>query len=94
MTYLQQLFTFMSSEYVENLMATRSANWRLLKPLKRFLPHFLVVIYIFMAKTQPLIPGKIVARALLFKSGCQRKPSKMLKTSTEGGQQNKFILTS
>ena len=28
------------------------------------------------------------------KSGCQRKPGKMLKMSTEGGQQNKFILTS
>ena len=26
-------------------------------------------------------------------SGCQRKPGKMLKMSTEGGQQNKFILT-
>ena len=30
----------------------------------------------------------------MFKSGCQRKPGKMLKMSTEGGQQNKFILTS
>ena len=29
-----------------------------------------------------------------FKSGCQRKPGKMLKMSTEGGQQNKLILTS
>ena len=28
------------------------------------------------------------------KSGCQRKLGKMLKMSTEGGQQNKFILTS
>ena len=28
------------------------------------------------------------------KSGCQRKPGKMLKMSTERGQQNKFILTS
>ena len=28
------------------------------------------------------------------KSGCQRKPGKMLKMSKEGGQQNKFILTS
>ena len=28
------------------------------------------------------------------KSGCQRKPGKMLKMSMEGGQQNKFILTS
>ena len=28
------------------------------------------------------------------KSGCHRKPGKMLKMSTEGGQQNKFILTS
>ena len=28
------------------------------------------------------------------KSGCQKKPGKMLKMSTEGGQQNKFILTS
>ena len=28
------------------------------------------------------------------KSGCQRKPGRMLKMSTEGGQQNKFILTS
>ena len=27
-------------------------------------------------------------------SGCQRKPGKMLKMSTEEGQQNKFILTS
>ena len=32
--------------------------------------------------------------AALIKSGCQRKPGKMLKMSTEGGQQNKFILTS
>ena len=31
---------------------------------------------------------------MLFKSGCQRKPGKMLKMSTEGGRQNKFILTS
>ena len=30
----------------------------------------------------------------ILKSGCQRKPGKMLKMSTEGGQQNKFILTS
>ena len=29
-----------------------------------------------------------------FKSGCQRKPGKMLNMSTEGGQQNKLILTS
>ena len=29
-----------------------------------------------------------------FKSGCQKKPGKMLQKSTEGGQQNKFILTS
>ena len=28
------------------------------------------------------------------KSSCQRKPGKMLKMSTEGGQQNKLILTS
>ena len=28
------------------------------------------------------------------KSGCQRKPGKKLKMSTEGGQQNKFILAS
>ena len=28
------------------------------------------------------------------KSGCQRKPGKMLKMSTKGGLQNKFILTS
>ena len=28
----------------------------------------------------------------LLKSGCQRKPGNMLKMSTEGGQQNKFIL--
>ena len=33
-------------------------------------------------------------KAYIFKSGCQRKPGKMLKMSTEGGQQNKFILTS
>jgi len=32
--------------------------------------------------------------AFFLKSGCERKPGKMLKTSTEGGQQNKFILTS
>ena len=31
---------------------------------------------------------------LTVKSGCQRKPGKMLNMSTEGGQQNKFILTS
>ena len=37
-----------------------------------------------------------LALALLFdlKSGCRRKPGKMLKMLTEGGQQNKFILTS
>ena len=31
---------------------------------------------------------------ILLKSGCQRKPGKMLKMSTEGGQQNTLILTS
>ena len=35
-----------------------------------------------------------VPHDLTFKSGCQRKPGKTLKMSTEGGQQNKFILTS
>ena len=33
-------------------------------------------------------------KAYIFKSGCQRKPGKMLKMSTEGGQKNKVILTS
>ena len=32
-------------------------------------------------------------KRLLLKSGCQRKPGKMFKMSTEGGQQNKLILT-
>ena len=38
----------------------------------------------------------VVARFdnLLLKSGCQRKLGKMLKMSTEGGQQTKFLLTS
>ena len=36
----------------------------------------------------------ICPRDLTFKSGCRRKPGKMLKTSTEGGQQNKFTITS
>ena len=31
---------------------------------------------------------------IMLKSGCQRKPGKMLKMSTEGGQRNKLILTS
>ena len=48
-------------------MAARSANWRLFKPLKRFLPHFLVVIYICMEKNTAFDNWKIVARALLFK---------------------------
>ena len=34
------------------------------------------------------------ARLNAFMSDCQRKAGKMLKMSTEGGQQNKFILTS
>ena len=37
---------------------------------------------------------KIASGIGAIKSGCQRKPGKMLKISTEGGQQNKFILTS
>ena len=57
----------MNSEYCENVMAARSANWRLFKPLKRFLPHFLVVIYICMEKDTAFDNWKIVARALLFK---------------------------
>ena len=32
--------------------------------------------------------------AFLINSRCQRKPGKMLKMSTEGCQQHKFILTS
>ena len=36
----------------------------------------------------------MLSKALHIKSGCQRKPGKMLKLSTEGGQQNKLILTS
>ena len=36
----------------------------------------------------------LMSRINDLKSGCQRKPGKMLKMSTEGGQQNKFILTS
>ena len=42
----------MNSEYCENLMAAHRANCRLFKPLKRFLPHFHVVIYICIEKTQ------------------------------------------
>ena len=36
----------------------------------------------------------IVLATSKFKSGWQRKPGKVLKMSTEGGQQNKFILAS
>ena len=35
-----------------------------------------------------------LAKTKRLKSGCQRKPGKMLKMSAEGGQQNKFILIS
>ena len=51
-------------------------------------------------KYQAMVLGKTEDRLnfklaeIDIKSGCQRKPGKMLKTSTEGGQQNKFILTS
>ena len=37
---------------------------------------------------------KICRQSQTVKSGCQRKPGKMLKMLTEGGRQNKFILTS
>ena len=37
---------------------------------------------------------KLFSLLRVLKSGFQRKPGKMLKMSTEGGQQNKFILAS
>ena len=44
---------------------------------------------------RPKLPLQTLKLKLsLFKSGCQRKPGKMLKMSTEGVQQNQFILTS
>ena len=45
-----------------------------------------------MLKVGSIDPKKTVSRH--FKSGCQRKPRKMLKMSTKGGQRNKFIITS
>ena len=68
----------MNSEYSENLTAAHRANWRLFKPLKRFLPHFHVVIYICMEKTA-LDNWKAVGRALLFKR-MKRCPFSLLKT--------------
>ena len=46
-----------------------------------------------MKETVPKIPTHLQTK-LFIKSGCQRKPGKMLKMSTEGGPQNKLILTS
>ena len=47
-------------------------------------------------KTEKTLGDRVfaVAAPRHFKSGCRRKPGKMLKMSMEGGQQNKFILTS
>ena len=50
-----------------------------------------IKVYRMFQKFGPIV-NCILRKA--FKSGCQRKPGKMLKMSTEGGQQNKFILTS
>ena len=47
--------------------------------------------FIFQTANYEVLPTEPVHDV---KSGCQRKPGKMLKMSTEGGQQNKFILTS
>ena len=37
-------------------------------------------------------PEYLSSQFIIIKSGCQRKPGKMLKMSTEGDQQNKLIL--
>ena len=68
----------MNSEYCENLMAAHRPNWRLFEPLKRFLPHFHLVIYICMEKNTALDNWKIVGRALLVKrvKGCPFSPLK------------------
>ena len=47
-----------------------------------------VLLTLTFSKTQ-----KAEKRQTNKKSGCQRKQGKMLKMSTEGGEQNKFILT-
>ena len=69
----------MNSEYCENLMAAHRTIWRLFKPLKTFLPHFHVVIYICVEKNTALDNWKIVGRALLFKR-VKRCPFSPLKT--------------
>ena len=57
----------MNSQYCENLMAARRANWRLFKPLKRFFASFSCGdLHLYKKKTAFEIL-KIVARALLFK---------------------------
>ena len=50
-----------------------------------FKPHVAIMLKNAYAK---------IAALRRIKSGCQKKPGKMLKMSTEAGQQNKFILTS
>ena len=50
-----------------------------------------IMKFIFQTGNYEVLPTEPVHDV---KSGCQRKPGKMLKMSTEGGQQNKFILTS
>ena len=64
---------------------------RVLSPLSHS-PFLLVLeqstaLYPLLSLSFKLATGRV-------KSGCQRKPGKMLKMSTDVGQQNKFILTS
>ena len=52
--------------------------------------HLLFEEYCFSLLNNPLSPKLANKQAIedKLKSGCQRKPGKMLKMSTEGGQQN------
>ena len=48
-----------------------------------------------MLKLGSIDPKKLYrATCTYVKSGCQRKPRKMLQMLTKGGQRNKFIVTS
>ena len=60
----------------------------------RNLPLTLVVLLKRCTLLMYFSETRLLVNFISFKSGCQRKPGKMLKMSTEGSQQNKFILTS
>ena len=64
--------------WIQLKMTARRANWRLFKPLKRFLPRFHVMICICMVKTA-VDNRTIVARVLSFELAWKSAPSQPLK---------------